>query len=127
MGKQQKPMSKKDLISEISEVTQLKKEVVDSVLKAFTDIFIREVVVKGTFTLTNCFSVLTKRRKERKQYNVQKGAYEKFPETNILTIRLSKKVLSFHRWKERHEYNAKHDLTVEDWKNRKDQEIPKKH
>lgn len=127
MGKEQKPMSKKEIISEISEVTQLKKEVVESVLKAFTDIFIREVVLKGKFTLTNCFSVLTKQRKARKQYNVTKGSFEEFPETKILTIRLSKKILSFHRWKERHEYNEKHGLTVEDWKNRKGQGIPKKH
>lgn len=118
-------MSRRQLIKEISHVTQLKPEIVESVLKAFTDIFIREVVLRGKFTFTNCFSVFTKKRKERSQYNVNKGVYQDYPETKYLTIRLSKKILGFHRWKQRHEYNEKHGLTIEDWQNREGPEIPK--
>lgn len=120
-----KSMSRDALVKEISEVTQLKPIAVESVLNAFTDIFIRETVIKGKFTFTNCFSVNTKKRKERKQYNVNKGVYEEYPETKVLSIRLSRKINGFHRWKQRHEYNEKHGLTVEDWQNREGPEIPK--
>ena len=118
-------MSKREIITEISEVTNLKREIIQSVLDAFTDIFIRETVMKGKFRLANCFSVTSHKRKARTQYNVNKGIYQDYPETEILSINLSKKINGYHRWKQRHEYNAKHGLTVEDWQNRVDQEIPK--
>ena len=122
---EKRAMSKRELISEISEVTQLKPEIVRSVLNAFTDIFIREVVINGAFHLANCFTVKTHTRKARKQYNVNKGEYQYYPETKYLGITLSKKIKGFFRWKQRHEYNAKHGLTVEDWQNRKGPELPK--
>lgn len=120
-----KPMSKKALIKEISHVTQLKPEIVESVINAFIDIFIREVIVNGKFLLSNCFSVLTKTKKARKQYVVSKGEYKEYPETKYLTIRLSKKIHGFHRWKQRNEFNEKHGLTIEDWQKRQGPEIPK--
>lgn len=118
-------MSKRELINEISEVTQLKPAVVKSVLDAFADIFIREVIMKGKFLFSNCFSVTTHTRRARKQYNVNKGEYQHYPETKVLGITLSKKINNFFRWKQRHEYNAKHGLTVEDWQNRKGSDLPK--
>lgn len=117
-------MSRRELINEISNVTQLRKEVVDSVLKAFADILIREAVIKGKFNFSNCFSIDTHKRKARKQYNVNTGEYQHYPETEVLSIKLSKKINSFHRWKQRHEYNAKHGLTVEDWQNREGPDLP---
>lgn len=117
-------MSKKELIKEISDATNLKQEIVKSVLDAFADIFIREAVIKGKFYFSNCFSVQKKKRKARKQFNVNKGKYEDYPETEVLTISLSKKIHFYHRWKQRNEYNEKHGLTVEDWRNRETEEIP---
>lgn len=117
-------MSKKELISEISDVTNLKPIIVKSVLDAFADIFIREAVMTGKFHFSNCFSVKTTKRKARRQYNVYKGKFEEYPETDILAITLSKKIHHFNRWKQRHEYNMKHGLTVEDWRNRDNEEIP---
>lgn len=114
-GKEEKAMSKNELINEISDVTNLKKEIVESVINAFIDIFIREVVMKGKFHLVNCFTVKTHTRKARRQYNVNKKAYYDYPETEILDISLSGKVKNFFRWKKRNEYNMKHGLTPEDW------------
>lgn len=122
MKENKKTMSKRELIKEISDVTQLKPDVVKSVIDAFIDIFIREVIMVGKFNLSNCFSVNTHKRKARKQYNVNKGKYEDYPETEVLSITLSKKINYFHRWKKRHEYNEKHGLTVEDWRNRNKEE-----
>lgn len=121
---EEKAMSKRELISEISEVTNLKPAIVKSVLDAFTDIFIRESVIKGKFYLANCFSVKTNKRKERRGYNVAKKKYEIYPATEILSITLAKGIHHFHRWKQRHEFNEKHGLTVEDWRNREDEDIP---
>lgn len=125
-NKKQKGMTKREIIKEISDVTNLKTDAVKNVIDAFTDIFIRESVMTGSFHLSNCFIVETKTRAERVAYNVNKDAYEKFPETKVLSIRLSPKINGFHRWKQRHDYNDKHGLTLEDWQNRKDGEIPTK-
>lgn len=118
-------MSTRETVREISEVTQLKSVAVKSVLDALADIIIRESVMNGKFNLSNCFSVKTHTRKARSQYNVNKGEFQDYPETKILGITLSKKIKGFHRWKQRHEYNNKHGLTLDDWKNREGPEIPK--
>lgn len=125
MSKNKKPMSRDELVKEISDVTQLKPEIVKSVLNAFADIFIREVVMKGVFLFSNCFSVKTHTRKARKQFNVNTGKYQDYPETKVLGITLSRKINNFHRWKQRHEYNSKHGLTIEDWRNREGPDLPK--
>lgn len=117
-------MNKRELIKEISEVTQLKPAMVKSVLDAFADIFIRETIMNGKFNFSNCFSVNTYKRKARKQYNVNKKEYQDYPETEVLSIRLSKKINNYHRWKQRHEYNEKNGLTLEDWQNREGPDIP---
>jgi nucleoid DNA-binding protein len=118
-------MTKREIIKEISDVTHLKQEVVKSVIDAFSDILIREAVMTGKFNLANCFSIKTHTRKAGKQYNVNKGEFQEYPETEILNITLSRKIHNFHRWKQRHEYNEKHGLTVEDWRNRDSPDIPK--
>lgn len=125
MEENKKAMSKRELIKEISDATQLKPDMVKSVLDAFADIFIRESVMTGKFNFSNCFSVKTHKRKARKQYNVNKDEYQEYPETEILGITLSKKIHHFHRWKQRHEYNEKHGLTIDDWREREGPELPK--
>lgn len=120
-----KSMTKKEIIKEISDVTGLKTEVSSSVLNAFADILIREAVMTGKFVFSNCFSIDTHIRSARRQFNVSSGEYKDYPETKILGIKLSKKINSFNRWKQRHEYNSKHGLTVDDWKNREGPDLPK--
>lgn len=120
-----KAMTRRELINEISDVTNLKYEVVKSTLDAFSDILIREAVMTGKFNFSNCFSIKTHTREARSQYNVNKGEFQDYPATEILGITLSKKIHNFHRWKQRHEFNDKHGLTVEDWQNRQGPEIPK--
>ncbi len=117
-------MTKREIAKEISDVTQLKIEIVYSVLNAFADIFIREAVMTGKFRFSNCFTVDTHTRKAGERYNVNKKKYQYYPETKVLAISLSKKVNSFHRWKQRHEYNAKHGLTIEDWQKREGPDLP---
>lgn len=117
-------MTKRELVKEISDVTNLKNEIVHSVIDAFSDILIREAVMNGNFNLNNCFSIKTHKRSARKQYNVNKGEFQDYPETDILGITLSRKIHSFHRWKQRHEFNENHGLTIEDWQNREGPEIP---
>lgn len=114
-----KAMSRRAIVKEISEVTQVKPSVVRSVLDAFADIFIRETVLTGKFNFSNCFSVDTHERKARKQYNVNTSKYIDYPETKVLSIKLSPKINSFNRWKQRHENNAKSGLTIKDWQNKK--------
>lgn len=123
--KDEEAMTKRELIAEISEVTNLKTDIVKSVIDAFSDIFIRETVMKGKFRLANCFSVVSHKRKARTQYNVYKGEFFDYPETEVLSVNLSKKINYYNRWKQRHEYNTKHGLTIEDWQNRDGQELPK--
>lgn len=124
MSDERKAMTKRELIREISDVTNLRPDVVKSVLDAFTDILIRESVMNGHFYLSNAFSIKPIKRSARRQYNVNKGVYEDFPETEVLQITLSRKIHNWHRWKQRHEYNEKHGLTVEDWQNRKGGKLP---
>lgn len=118
-------LSKRELIKIISDRTDLKPAIVKDVIDCFSDVFVEEVVTKGHFQLANCFTVETKTRKARQQYNVSKGVYEEFPEMNILSIKLSRKINSFHRWKHRNQYNAENGLTKEDWANRTSPELPK--
>ena len=124
MTAKRKSMSKREIIKEISQVTQLKTKAVQSVLDAFADILIREAVMTGKFNFSNCFVIETHTRKARKQYNVNIGKYQEYPETSVLSISLSKKINGFHRWKQRNEYNAKHGLTIEDWQNREGPDLP---
>lgn len=123
-NKKEKSMTKRELIKEISDVTQLKPDMVKSVLDAFADIFIREAVMKGEFRFSNCFSIKTYDRPARTQYNVNKGEYQDYPATEVLGITLSRKIHNFHRWKQRHEYNSRNGLTIEDWQTREGPDIP---
>lgn len=124
MTTKKKAMSKREYTKEISDVTQLKTDVVTSVLDAFADIVIREAIMTGKFNFSNCFSIDTHTRSARKQFNVNTRKYQYYPETKVLGITLSKKINSFHRWKQRHEYNTKHGLTIEDWQNREGPDLP---
>lgn len=125
MANKKKVMSKREYVREISHVTQLKTEAVESVINALSDIIIREAIMTGRFNLANVFTIKTHERKARRQYNVNESEYYEYPETKVLGIKLSKKIQGYHRWKQRTEYNQKHGLTQEDWQNRDGPELPK--
>lgn len=114
MGK--RGMNKRALVRELSESTQLSKDAVEDVLDAFVDIFIRECVINGKFNLHNAFSVETHIRSARKQYNVNTKKYFDYPETEVLSIKLSPKINSFKRWSQRNARNYRTGLTAEDWR-----------
>ena len=114
MGK--RGMNKRALVKEISESTQLSKEAVEDMLNCFVDIFIRECVLNGKFKLHNAFSVESHVRSARKQYNVNNKKYIDYPETEVLSIKLSPKINSYKRWSQRNARNYKTGLTAEDWR-----------
>lgn len=116
MEKNSHRMTKRELIREISDKTELKSDVVKSVLNAFTDIFIREVIVYGRFALANCFSINTTTRKEHTGYNMTTGKKEIRPETKHLSMRLSRKINYLFRWKIRNERNLKNGVSPENWR-----------
>ena len=118
MGK--RGMNNRDLVKEISESTQLSKDAVKDVMDAFVDIFIRECVLNGKFNLHNAFSVESHTRKARKQYNVNNKKYIDYPETEVLSIKLSPKINSYKRWSQRNARNYKTGLTAEDWRKLKE-------
>lgn len=105
-----------NIVEEIAGATELKPEIVSSVLKAWTDIFIRNVVLYGKFYWPRCFSVNTKIRKEHKAYNVSKKQYEIVPETKILQMSVSAKIRNFWRWKIRNERNKSRGVTKDNWR-----------
>lgn len=105
-----------DIVKEISDVTQLKPVIVRSVLKCFSDIFIREVVLHGKFHWSNCFTVRTKVRPEHRGYNVRTQKYEMLPETKILQMAVSKKIRNFWKWKQIYQRNAERGVTKENWR-----------
>ena len=113
-------MSRRELYKEISNDTQLKTDVVESVMNSFVDIFIRECVMTGKFNMNGAFSVDTHVRKESMRYNVALKENLLYPETEVLSIKLSPKINSFHRWKKRHENNEKYGMTIDDWREMKE-------
>jgi nucleoid DNA-binding protein len=116
LRKMSKSMSKNEIISEISEATEIKKDVVRSVLDCFADLMTRECIMTESFNFSKCFSVNTRARKAHKAYSVSTKEYINVPETQILTIKLSPKIHSFHRWKHRNANNKKHGVNRENWR-----------
>lgn len=108
-------MTKRELVKEISDRTELKTEVVMSVINCFIDIFIREVIVNEIFTLANCFTVKSKKRKPRKGKSLETGEEVTYPETRVLSMKLSRKINYFFRWKIRNERNVELGMTPETW------------
>lgn len=108
--------SSRSIVREISDVTQLKPEIVQSVLNAWTDIFIRNVIVDGKFHWPRAFSVKTKKIKEHKGYDVTTGQYEIKPERNILQMVISPRIRNFWKWKEYTELNQSRGVTQENWR-----------
>lgn len=104
------------IVNEIANETQIKPAIVRSILKCYSDIFIRDVILDGKFHWPNCFNVHTKTRKEYKAYNVRTGEYETTPEMEILQMSISKKIRNFWKWKQINERNQARGVTTENWR-----------
>lgn len=111
----ERPLRKRQLVSEISQATQLKPAIVKSVLDSFRDIMYREILLYETFRLSDCFTVKSVERKERKGYNIKLGKEVVYPSTRILTISLAKKIKAYHRQKLHTENNLKNNTTTDNW------------
>lgn len=112
----QKGMTKRELVKEISDKTELKTEAVMSVINCFIDIFIREVIVNEVFSLAKCFTVKSNKRKARKGKDFETDEEIIYPETRVLSIKLSPKINYFFRWKVRNERNSKLGVTSDNWR-----------
>lgn len=110
-----KAMTKREIIKEISDATELKPDIVKSVLDVWSDIFLREVILNERFLWTKCFSVSSSTRKKRKGFNKKLNKIVEYPETRVLSIKLSKHINYFFRWKMRNENNKKFGVTKENW------------
>lgn len=110
-----KGLRKDEVVKEISESTELKPAVVRSVLDCFTDIFIREVILHGVFHWNNCLDVSSKKRKSRRGYNVYTNEYKDYPETQYLSVKLSKKINNMFQWKQRNARNESNGVTKDNW------------
>lgn len=117
-------MTKREIVREISNNTELRADVVESVLDNFADIFEREVIVNEKFHFGNLFSVESKKRGKRKGKDLKTGEEIEYPETRVLSIKLSRRINYYFRNKVRVERNLKLGATPETWKEkyRKSQE-----
>lgn len=106
----------KDIVQEISDETELKPAIVRSVLKCWSDIFIRNTVLYGKFHWSNCFSVRPITKKEHLGYNVRTKKHEMIPETQVLQMTVSKKVRNFFKWKQINERNMQRGVSRDNWK-----------
>ena len=104
-----------EIVREISDATELKPAIVESVLRCWSDIFVRNVILFGKFHWSRCFSVSTKIRKEHMGYNVVTKKPEIRPETKILQMSLSKRVRNFWRWSQRNKRNEEHGVSKDNW------------
>ncbi len=114
--KKNKSLTKTQLIRRISDETELRTDVVTSVIDCFTDVMIKEIVENESFHLANCFSVSAKERKARKTKDLKTGAIVEYPPTRVLRVSLSQKILYWFRWKVRNERNEQMGATPETWK-----------
>lgn len=115
-------MSKRDIIKEVSDKTELRYDVVLSVFNCLIDIFIREVILNEFLQITNWITIQSHLRKSRKTKDLD-GNPVTYPATRVLSVKLSPKINYFFRWKIRNERNAKNGTTVEDWKQFYEDEI----
>lgn len=97
-------MTKRDFITAVSKRSNLRKDVVEDVLKAVVDISIEEIVNHGEFVMKDLFSISSK---DYKSYSL---AGTQVPAQKRLRVRLSEKLKSF--WKLKNEvYPDLGDLT----------------
>lgn len=108
-------ITKKEILHEISNNTELRYDIVEQVFNNLQDIMIREIILKEKFVFPNVFSVSSYEKPKRKGFNKRLNKVVTYPPTNVLTIKLSNKVKYFQRWKMRNINNKKYNVTPENW------------
>lgn len=96
-------ITKRDFITAVSKRSNLRKDVVEDVLKAVVDISIEEIVNNGEFVMKDLFSISSK------DYKAYSLAGTHVPAQKRLKVRLSEKLKSF--WKLKNENYPDFDLT----------------
>lgn len=110
-------MTKRDLVKEISDKTEIRADIVMSILNCLVDIIIREIVLNESFTaLSSIFNVKSHKRKARKTIDLKTKEEVTYPATRVLSVNLSPKINYFFRWKLRNERNMKNGTSRENWK-----------
>lgn len=85
-----KPMTKSQLVTSLSEKLAFSKKDVNAFLDALTDIAYKETKKKGSFTLPGFGKLVKQKRKARKGRNPATGAEIKIPAKTVVKFRLAK-------------------------------------
>lgn len=110
-----KPLSHKELVEELSDAVQIDEAIVRDILDALEQIYLREIVLKGSFRLKNIITVKSRMVKGRQVYNKDAGALVQMMDMPRLTATLPQKVREYYRWARRNEANKKDRKTVNNW------------
>lgn len=107
-------MTKEEIVREVSDETELKYDAVMAVYNALINIFIREAVINENLVLSDFISINSHERKARPSVD-RDGNKVVYPPTRVLSVRLSKKINYYMRWKIRNDRNEKNGTTPETW------------
>lgn len=90
-------ITKREFISEVSKRSKLRKDVVEDVFEAITDLMTEEIINKGEFVMKDLFSITNK---SWKAYSPHPGIEIK--SQNRLSVKLSEKLKKFWKMKNEH-------------------------
>ncbi|MBW1846842.1 MAG: HU family DNA-binding protein [Deltaproteobacteria bacterium] len=85
-----KPLTKNQTVTLLSEKLEISKKEVNEFLDAFTDIAYKETKKKGAFTLPGFGKLVKQKRKARKGRNPATGEEIKIPAKTVVKFRLAK-------------------------------------
>jgi len=85
-----KPMTKSQLVTALSEKLEFSKKDVNAFLDALTDLAYKETKKKGAFTLPGFGKLVKQKRKARKGRNPATGQEIKIPAKTVVKFRLAK-------------------------------------
>ncbi|MBW1641440.1 MAG: HU family DNA-binding protein [Deltaproteobacteria bacterium] len=85
-----KPLTKNQTVTLLSEKLEISKKDVNEFLDAFTDIAYKETKKKGAFTLPGFGKLVKQKRKARKGRNPATGEEIKIPAKTVVKFRLAK-------------------------------------
>lgn len=105
---EQKPLTKKELVTEISKTTRIRRDVVNEVFDGLVDVAMEELSNRGTFQILGLFSVYST---EWKGYTSGTGA--KITPHRRLRLKLSGNARMLFKMKER---NPSVKITRDNWR-----------
>lgn len=90
MAQEAKPLTKAQIVGELSEKMQLTKKEVSAFFDALADIAYKETKKKGSFTLPGFGKLVLSKRKARKGRNPMTGEEIKIKAKTVVKFRISK-------------------------------------